>query len=275
MSETAGKMSFWSHLDELRKVLLRILAAVLVAGIVAFYFKEGLFTILLAPQHSDFVLYRLMNRLSEAWQMPSLGAGAFQAQLISTQLTSQFFIHMYAAFAAGAVVVSPYILFELFRFVSPALYVNEKHYAFPALIWAFLLFFLGVLLNYFIIFPFSFRFLATYQVSAEVPNMITLASYMEALLVMSLLMGLMFELPVLSWLFARLGFLSPGFMREKRRYAIVIILIAAAVITPTGDAFTLALVSLPIWALYEISILIVAAAVRRSSRLVEKASSKE
>ena len=260
-------MSFWSHLDELRKVLLRILAAVLVAGIVAFYFKEALFTILLAPQHSDFVLYRLMNRLSEAWQMPSLGAGAFQAQLISTQLTSQFFIHMYAAFAAGAVVVSPYILFELFRF--------EKHYAFPALIWAFLLFFLGVLLNYFIIFPFSFRFLATYQVSAEVPNMITLASYMEALLVMSLLMGLMFELPVLSWLFARLGFLSPGFMREKRRYAIVIILIAAAVITPTGDAFTLALVSLPIWALYEISILIVAAAVRRSSRLVEKASSKE
>lgn len=275
MSETTGKMSFWSHLDEFRNVLLRILAVVLVSGIVAFYFKDALFTVLLAPQHSDFVLYRLLNRLAEAWQMPSLAAGAFQTQLISTQLTSQFFIHMYAAFAAGAVVVSPYILFELFRFVSPALYVEEKHYAFPALIWSFLLFFLGVLLNYFIIFPFSFRFLATYQVSAEVPNMITLASYMEAFLMMSLLMGLMFELPVLCWLFARLGFLTPRFMREKRRYAIVIILVVAAVITPTGDAFTLALVSLPIWALYEVSILVVASSQRRRARKRKNAAPAE
>ncbi|MBQ9202302.1 MAG: twin-arginine translocase subunit TatC [Bacteroidales bacterium] len=264
MSERAEKMSFWSHLDELRKVLLRILTAILVAGVVAFCFKDILFSILLAPQRSDFVLYRLLDRLGHVWHVDSLGMTDFHVQLISTQLTSQFFIHMYAAFAAGAVIVSPYILFELFRFVSPALYVEEKHYAFPALIWSFLLFSLGVLLNYFIIFPFSFRFLATYQVSAEVPNMITLSSYMEALLMMSLLLGLMFELPVLCWLFARLGFLTSSFMRNKRRYAVVIILIAAAVITPTGDAFTLALVSLPVWALYEISILVVAASQRKS-----------
>ena len=143
------------------------------------------------------------------------------------------------------------------RFVSPALYVNERKYVVRVVGGGYAMFALGVAVSYFLIFPLTFRFLGTYQVSGEVENMIALQSYISTLMTMSLAMGLVFEMPILSWLFAKLGLLSANLMRKYRKHAIIIILVVAAMITPTSDVLTLSLVALPMWALYEISIFIV------------------
>ena len=235
-------VTFWDHLEELRRVLFKVVGAVMVLMVVAFCFKDELFVVVLAPQQSDFIVYR--------W----LGAESFQVQLINTQLASQFITHMKVACYAGILLASPYIIYQLFRFVSPALYANERRYVVQMTFWGYLLFMLGVQLNYFLIFPLTFRFLGTYQVSALVENTITLTSYVDTLMMLSLMMGIVFEIPILSWLFAKLGFLTSSFMKKYRRHAIVLILIVAAFITPTSDVFTLTLVSLPMYLLYEISI---------------------
>jgi sec-independent protein translocase protein TatC len=252
-----NQSSFWDHLDELRKILFRIIIAVVLLMIVAFMSKELLFEVILAPQKSNFVLYRFFCYLAQKAAMPSLCPGEFHVDLINTQLASQFLIHMKIAFYVGVLIAFPYIVYQLFRFVSPALYANERKYAASVIIFSSLLFAVGVLLNYFLVFPFSFRFLATYQVSSEVKNTINLSSYIDTFLMLSLLLGIMSELPVISWLFARLGFLKAAFMKKYRKHATVIILILAAIITPTSDVFTLLLVFFPIYLLYEISILVV------------------
>ena len=153
-------------------------------------------------------------------------------------------------------------MYQLFRFVSPALYANERKYVVRVVGYGYFMFMVGVLISYFLIFPLTFRFLGTYQVSDQVENMISLQSYISTLLMMSLAMGIVFEIPILSWLFAKLGFISADFMRRYRRHAVVIILVMAAIITPTSDVFTLLLVSLPMWLLYEVSIWIVKRSVR-------------
>ena len=164
---------------------------------------------------------------------------------------------MKTAMCFGVLCASPYILYELFRFVSPALYANEKKYSVRVVGWGYTMFLIGVLVSYFLIFPLTFRFLGTYQVAGDVVNMISLQSYIGTLIMMCLALGIVFEMPVLTWLFAKLGFISADFMRLYRRHAIVIILIVAAIITPTSDVFTLLLVSFPMWLLYESSILII------------------
>lgn len=181
----------------------------------------------------------------------------FLVKLINTGLAEQFIIHMKATLCAGILCASPYILYQLFRFVSPALYVNERKYVVRVVGGGYAMFALDVAVSYFLIFPLTFRFLGTYQVSGEVENIIALQSYISTLMTMSLAMGLVFEIPILSWLFAKLGLLSDGFMRKYRKHAIVVILVVAAIITPTSDVFTLSLVALPMWLLYEVSILIV------------------
>lgn len=235
-------LTFWDHLEELRRVLFRVVGAVLVLMLVAFCFKDELFGVVLAPQEADFILYQ--------W----LGAEGFQVKLINTQLASQFITHMKVACYAGILLASPYIIYQLFRFVSPALYANERKYVVRVTCWGYLLFMAGVCLSYLLIFPLTFRFLATYQVSEVVENTITLTSYVDTLMMLSLMMGIVFEIPILSWLFAKLGFLTSAFMKTYRRHAIVIILVVAAVITPTSDVFTLSLVALPMYLLYEASI---------------------
>jgi len=238
-------LTFWDHLDVLRSSLIRMALAVVTLAIVAFFLKEELFNIVLAPRSSDFITYRL------------LGAEAFNLHLMNTGLTEQFMIHMRTAMYAGLLAASPYILYELFRFVSPGLYSNERHYAIWIVGAAYLMFLVGTLINYFIVFPLTVRFLGTYQVSPEVANMLTLQSYIDTMLSMGLVMGLVFELPVVCGLMGRLGILSDHFMSEYRRHAIVAILIVAAIITPTTDIFTLMIVALPIYLLYEASIQIV------------------
>lgn len=238
-------LTFWDHLDELRGSIFRVLGVTLGCGLVAFFFKETLFDVVLAPRMSDFVTYRL------------LGVEPFVVRLVNTGLTEQFMVHMKTAFYAGLLVASPFVIYELFRFVSPALYTHERRYAVRIVGAAYVMFLVGTLLNYFLIFPLTVKFLGTYQVSPDVTNMLTLQSYMDTLLLLSLVMGIVFELPVLSWLLARFGLLRAAWMTKFRRHAVVAILIVAAVITPTTDAFTLIAVSLPIWLLYELSIWIV------------------
>lgn len=238
-------LTFWDHLDELRSSLLRMLCAVVLFGIIAFCLKDELFAIVLAPRSSDFITYRL------------LGAEAFDIHLMNTGLTEQFMVHMRTAIYAGLLVTSPYILYELFRFVSPGLYQNERRYAVWIVGAAYVMFLVGILINYFVVFPFTVRFLGTYQVSPDVANMLTLQSYIDTLLGMSLVMGVVFELPVVCALMGRMGLISNRMMSRYRRHALVAILIVAAIITPTTDAFTLFVVALPIYLLYELSILIV------------------
>jgi sec-independent protein translocase protein TatC len=237
-------MTFWDHLDELRGVIIKSLVVTAVAAAVAFCMKEELFAVVLAPRTSDFISYRLM------------GIEPFSISLMNTGLTEQFLIHMKTACYAGLLVASPYIIYALFGFVSPALYDNERKYALLLCGSGYLMFMLGTVVNYLIIFPLTVRFLGTYQVSPDVANMLTLQSYMDTLIMMSLVMGVMFELPVVSWILGKMGLVNAGMMRKWRRHAIVAILTVSAIITPTTDAFTLFVVALPIWLLYEVSIVI-------------------
>lgn len=249
-----NKQSFWDHLDVLRAAIIKIVAVTVVFGIAAFCFKEELFAVVLAPKDDGFITYRLFNRIA-VWAGGE--TGSFTVRLINTGLAQQFIIHMKTALCAGVLCASPYILYQLFRFVSPALYDNERKYVVWVVGGGYAMFIVGVLVSYFLIFPLTFRFLGTYQVSGEVANLITLDSYISMLVLMCLSMGIVFEIPILSWLFAKLGFLSADFMRRYRKHAIVIILVVAAIITPTSDVFTLSLVALPMWLLYEVSILLV------------------
>ncbi|WP_418232853.1 twin-arginine translocase subunit TatC [Butyricimonas virosa] len=249
------KQSFWDHLDILRVSLVKIAAVTAVFAVVAFFFKEALFSVILAPKDADFITYRWLYFFS-GW-VTDEQAQDFYVKLINTGLAQQFMIHMKVAMCTGVLCASPYILYQLFRFVSPALYANERKYVVRVVGYGYIMFMVGVLISYFLIFPLTFRFLGTYQVSDQVENMISLQSYISTLLMMSLAMGIVFEIPILSWLFAKLGFISADFMRRYRRHAVVIILVVAAIITPTSDVFTLLLVSLPMWLLYEVSILIV------------------
>lgn len=248
-------MSFWEHLDVLRGALFRIATVTVLFAVVAFFLKEPLFDIVLAPRSSSFVIYRLFDRLA---LLSGADADIFSVHLINTGLAQQFMIHVKMALCAGVILASPYILYQLFRFVSPALYANERRYATHTVGAGYAMFLLGMLLGYYLIFPLTFRFLGTYQVSADVPNLITLDSYISTLLLICLSMGIVFEIPVLSWLLARMGLLSAAYMRRYRRHAVVIILVLAAIITPTSDVLTLLAVSLPMWLLYEFSILLVA-----------------
>ena len=244
MSE-ASSMTFWDHLDELRGVIIRMLLVTMLAAVVAFVIKDELFAVVLAPRTSDFITYRL------------LGVEPFSIHLMNTGLTEQFMMHLKTAMYVGVLVALPYIIYVLFRFVSPALYDNERKYATVLCTSGYLMFMLGTALNYFLIFPLTVKFLGTYQVSPDVANMLTLQSYMETLLMMKLVMGIVFELPVVSWILGRMGLVNAQMMQSMRRHAVVAILIVAAIITPTTDAFTLFVVALPIWLLYELSIVIV------------------
>lgn len=225
-------MTFWEHLDELRSVLLKSLAAWLIASIAAFCFKQPLFELIFRPLEPG-------------------------QQLLNIDVTAQFFTHVQVALCVGFVIALPLIVAWLYGFVAPALYQNEKRYSLIFVLSALLLFAAGVALNYFVIFPLSFNMLSTYQVSDIVVNRISLTSYISLLLVLSVFMGLMFEIPILTWLLAKLGILRREHLKRYRRHVFVAILIVAAVITPTGDPFTLMIVTLPIYLLYELSIIII------------------
>lgn len=248
--------SFWAHLEELKGHILRIVAVVVVFTAVAFGFKEWLFEVILAPANGNLATYKLIERLQLT---PITEQGGGFVQLINTGLAAQFVTHLRVALYVGFLVALPYVIYSIFSFISPALYDHERRHTRHYIVGGYVMFLLGCALNYFVIFPFTFHFLANYQVSAAVPNMISLESYISTLLGMTLVMGALFEIPVVCALLARLGVLHHNQMVAIRRYAIVVALIIAAFITPTGDPFTLMLVGIPIWMLYELGAWVVRA----------------
>ncbi len=263
------EMTFWDHLDELRKVLFRIAVAIGVIAVIAFVNKETLFDILVAPHRSDFITYRALCKLAAYLQFPALCPGDFHVDLINTQLASQLIVHMSAAFYVGLVLASPYIIYQLFGFIKPALYENERKYSTRTIVAAFVLFFCGLLLNYYAIFPLSFRFLGTYQVSEFVENKITLSSYISSFTTLSIAMGAVFEIPILAFFLAKTGLVHTHHLKKYRRHAFIAILIISAILTP-ADLFSMFLLAVPMYMLYELSIFVVKKAAPQASENRDK-----
>ena len=252
-------LSFWGHLEEFRWTLLRSVVALFVFAIIGFAFMPYLFdNVILAPCYSDFFLYRYMCKVSSHLSiLPDFCNQEFQVHIINIKLASQFFTHMSVSFWLALIVTCPYLVFEIWRFVKPALYENEKRSVRWVFLFGTVMFFTGCIVGYSTVFPMTLRFLATYQLSPTIVNEISLDSYMDNFIMLIFIMGLAFELPLLSWFLSKLGLLKRSFFNKYRRYAVVGNLILAAIITPSGDPFTLTIVFLPLYVLYEISALFV------------------
>ena len=248
-------MTFWEHLDELRKVLFRSAIVIVAFMAIIFMAKDFVFnTVVFAPIDSDFVLYRGIDKILGMMGMPLLPE--FHLELINIDLSAQFFIHISTTFYFALVLSIPFIIYQLWCFVSPALYENEKRAAKAAFAFSGVLFLMGILVGYYLIFPLTLRFLGTYQVSYEVANQISLQSYISMFTWLILIMGVVFEMPSLAVILSKIGILTKSFLKKYRRHAFVIMLVLAAFITPSGDPFTLMAVGLPLYGLYELSILV-------------------
>jgi len=253
--EKLQEMSFWDHIDALRAVLIRIVIVLVAMTFGLFAVMPTIFdSVILAPCHGDFMLYRLFERMTASvpW-LPQFSASGFQVELINIKLASQFFIHMSTSFWLALVLAFPFVLYQLWTFVAPALYPSEKRGVKTAFTVGCFMFFLGVAVGYCVVFPVTLRFLADYHVSMLVPNQISLDSYMDTFLMLIFVMGIIFEMPLVAWLLGTMGVLHRDFFKTYRRHAVVVLLGLAAIITPTGDPFTLMVVFLPIYLLYELS----------------------
>lgn len=250
------ELTFWEHLDELRKVLFRILGVWLVLAVGYFIAMPYLFDkVILAPCHDDFIFYELLRSIGRSLHLTGdFFTQEFDVKLININLAAPFFIHMSTAFWMSVVTAAPFLFYEVWRFVRPALYPNEVRGVKKALALGTVMFFAGVAVGYLMVYPLTLRFLSTYQLSAAIENQISLNSYIDNFMMLVLCMGLAFELPLLTWLLSLLGIVHKAFLRKYRRHAIVAIVAVAAIITPTGDPFTLAVVSIPLCLLYELSI---------------------
>ncbi|MCM1520711.1 MAG: twin-arginine translocase subunit TatC [Lachnoclostridium sp.] len=253
-TENNGLLSFGGHLDVLRKMLFRIVVVVVVLSGFIFCFKSETFAILLAPHKSDFITFRYIEELINSCGM-NFHFSEYNIPLISTELSAQFMTHITVSCLLAVLLASPYIVFELFRFVSPALYESEKKYSYLVTGIIYALFIMGLMMSYFVLFPISFQFLATYQVDNEIVNTITLDSYISTFITLTFMMGVVFQLPVFAYVLGKMGFIDADLLKQYRAYAFVLIMIVAAIITPP-DLFTLILVTIPIYGLYEVSILV-------------------
>ena len=255
MGDDNGLLTFGGHLEVLRRMLIRIITVAFCLGVVIFCLKDTTFDLLLAPCDNHFVTYRAIERLCTSIGI-DMHFEAYEITLINTELSSQFMTHLSTSVYLALLFASPYIVIELYRFIAPALYDNERRYSVGVAVAVYLLFIVGVLMSYFVLFPFALRFLGTYQVAADVVNQINLSSYISTFTTLTFLMGLVFQIPVISFFLAKIGLLEAAHMRAYRRHALVVIFLIAAIITPP-DLFTLILVTLPMYGLYEVSILIV------------------
>jgi sec-independent protein translocase protein TatC len=249
-------MAFVDHIEELRWHIIRSLLAIGVAAIIAFFNIEWIFDhIILGPAHSDFVSYNLLCRLGRLMRVDVLCLGDMQLMFQNTELSGQFMMSFSVSFMLGFIIAFPYIFWELWKFIRPALNPNELKYARGIVFWSSSLFFIGVLFAYYIIAPFTINFFANYQLSPSFKNIITIANYYDTMSDLILGMGIVFELPVVVFFLSRIGLLTPILMREKRKYAFIIILVLAAVITPP-DWLSIWIVTIPLVILYELGIVI-------------------
>ncbi len=257
MEEEKG-LSFWDHLEELRWVIFRVAIALVVALIGVFIAMPRIFdNFILGPTTSDFLLYRLLSSAGKIPLLPDFSDTAYSVDIININVASQFMTHISTSFWIALVLIFPYFIYQLWGFIRPALFENEVRSMRLAFVMGTGMFYIGCAVGYCIIFPFTFRFLVEYQISSAIVNQINLNSYISMFISMIFIMGLVFELPLLAWILSKLGLIHKETLKGLRRHAVVALLILAALITPTGDPFTLGLVFLPLYLLYEFSILIV------------------
>jgi len=250
------EMSFLEHLEELRWHLIRSAVAVILLAIIAFVFKGIVFdTIILAPKTPEFPTNRWLCELGRYMDIPKLCINTVPLRLQTVKMAEQFNMHIAVSILAGLILAFPYIFYEFWKFISPALYENERRNARGAVFYTSFLFLLGVMFGYFIISPLSVHFLGNYQVSSDVMSNPTLRSYVQTVSSVVLASGVIFELPILTYFLTRIGLITPEFLKKYRKHSLVVILILAAVITPP-DIFSQILVSLPLIVLYEIGIVI-------------------
>ncbi len=251
-------MAFWDHLEVLRWALVRIAVVLVILIVALFAVMPKIFdAFILGPTSSDFFLYKAFAALGNLPGLPDFGNDQFSVSIININVASQFMTHITTSFYLALVLCFPYIIYEIWKFIRPALYRNEMRNMRLAFLFGTVMFFIGCAVGYCIVFPFTFRFLVEYQVSQTIVNQINLNSYMGIFFGMVLVMGIVFELPLLAWILSKLGLVHKDMLKKYRRHAVVVLLVLAAVITPTGDPFTLTLVFLPLYLLYEISILLV------------------
>lgn len=253
--ESNELLTFGGHLEVLRQMLFRILAVAAVIAVVVFCFKDTTWQVLMAPSEWDFCTYRWIESAMQAVGI-DFRFDEFHVDMIATDLSSQFMTHITTSVYLGLLGASPYILYELFRFISPALYENERKYSVQVAGIIYVLFILGVLMSYFVLFPISFRFLGTYSVSAKVVSNITLDSYISTFVSLTLVMGVVFQLPVIAFFLGKMGFITSSMLANYRKHSFIGIMFVAAVITPP-DLMTLILVTIPLYLLYEVSIRVV------------------
>lgn len=254
-----AEMTFWDHLEELRKTLFRAIGILLVAFVVCFAFIPKIFdSFILGPSKADFFLYEWLSTVTGG----RVFGGAVSADIIAINVTTQFMTHISVAFALAIIVSFPFLVIELWRFLEPALYKGEKGPVGFVFSFGSIMFYLGCAVGYLVVFPIMFRFLTEYTISDAIANRISLDSYMHNFFTMIFIMGVLFEIPLLTWLLSRIGAVTPELLRKYRRHAIVILLILAAIITPTGDPFTLMVVFLPLYLLFELGILLSLAGAR-------------
>ena len=256
VAENDGNLlTFGGHLEVFRQMLFRILGVAGLVAVVVFCFKDTTWNILMAPSEWNFCTYRWLETAMQAIGI-DFHFDEFHVNMIATDLSSQFMTHITTAVYLGLLGASPYILYELFRFISPALYENERKYSVQVAGIIYVLFLLGVLMSYFVLFPISFRFLGTYSVSARVVSNITLDSYISTFVSLTLVMGVVFQLPVVAFFLGKLGVVSSWMLSKYRKHALIVIMLVAAIITPP-DLMTLILVTIPLYLLYEVSIRVV------------------
>jgi sec-independent protein translocase protein TatC len=251
-----AEMAFVDHIEELRWHIIRSLAVVIICSILAFFKIEWIWdNIILGPAHTDFIAYRILCDFGHKIGISALCLQEINLEFQNTELSGQFMLSFSTSFMVGFVVAFPYIFWEFWRFIKPALKKEELRYARGIVFWSSLLFFFGVLFAYYVVAPFTINFFANYQLSPSFKNIITMANYYDTMSDLILGMGVVFELPVVVFFLSKLGLLTPKLMRDKRRYAILIIFVLAAIVTPP-DWFSIWLVAIPLLMLYEASIAI-------------------
>ncbi len=257
-------MSFLEHLEELRWHIIRAFLSIVVFSVIAFIEKDIIFDkIIFAPKRPDFWTNRMFARLADLLGTDSVRINTQEFQLISINMSGQFMTHFWTSVIAGLIVASPYVIYEIWRFISPALYEKERKYSRGAVFYMSILFILGVLFGYYLIVPLSVHFLGSYSISESVANQINVLSYINTVSSITLASGLIFELPVVVYVLSKVGILTPDMMTKYRRHAYVVLLTVSAIITPP-DVFSQVMVCIPLVFLYEIGIII-------SKRVAQKA----
>lgn len=252
MQEEEDQMTFFDHLESLRWHIIRSFIAIFIVAIFIFLNKDFVFnTVLYGPRHKDFFTYRFFCQFGD-W----ICITPTSFQVITRDLGEKFATHIKVSFFAGLIVAFPYIFWEFWRFISPGLFPHERKSARGIVFVCSILFITGVLFGYFLIAPFAMSFLAGYELGDTLATP-TLGSYVNYMIMFTLPIGMVFEMPVVSYFLAKIGLIGPGFMTAGRRYAIVIILIISGILTPSPDVFSQMILATPLYLLYELSILIV------------------